>query len=159
MAPRTRRSEETRAATARKAEKREMPAVAFESDLYIPPDIIPDGMAYRWVRLSTHNEPDHTNWGKRTRNGWRPVPRTRHLEVFPFIPMPGHNTDSDMIINGGLILCEKEQRLVNRDKKAREEATRDQMNSIAWTTEGLAGAPKVNESGKVETGHIAFKED
>lgn len=153
------RKDQTRAVEARKAEMREMPQAGYESNTYIPSGIIPQGMSYRWIRLSTLNEPDHGNWSTKTRRGWKPVPRERHLDIWPYIPMPGHNTDSAAIINGGLILCEIPTHYLKAQKDQQERDTADAMNSIAWTTEGLHGAPTVNESGKVQTGHAAFKSE
>ncbi len=156
--PRPRR-DDSRAAESRKADLREMPTAGYESALYIPQAIVPHGFTYRWIRLSTLNEPDHGNWSKRTRQGWKPVPRERHIDIYPYIPMPGHNTESNAIINGGLILCEIPTHILKAAKRHQEQETADQMNSIAWTTEGLNGAPTINESGRAQHGNAMFKSD
>ncbi len=153
------RRDESRAAESRQTEKRDMPQGGYESALYVPPEIVPHGMTYRWVRLSTINEPDHGNWSKRTRQGYKPVPRDRHLDIWPYIPMPGHSTDSNAIINGGLILCEIPTHVMKAAKKHQEAETAEQMNAIAWTTEGLNNAPKINESGRAQHGVVEFKSD
>lgn len=153
------RREESRAADSRKADMREMPSAGYESALYVPPEVVPHGMTYRWLRLSTLNEPDHGNWSKKTRQGWKPVPRDRHLDIWPYIPMPGHSTDSEVIVNGGLILCEIATHKVKEAKDRQEADTADQMEAIAWTTEGLQGAPTINESGRVQRGQMAFKDE
>lgn len=156
--PRPRR-EESRASESRKADTRDMPQAGYQAMLYVPKEIVPHGMTYGWKRLTVHNEPDHSNWGAKVRQGWKPVPRERHLDIYPHIPMPGHTTEADVIIVGGLILCEIPTHILKRFKEAKEQDTREQMESIAWTTEGFQGAPKVNESGRTEHGHAAFKED
>lgn len=153
------RSAETRASTTRKVQKREMPQVAYESDLYVPPEIIPDGMAYRWIGKTADNAPIPGNWARKMRQGWRPVPRSRHEDLYPFIATPGINEDASIIEMGGLVLCEIEKGKLQQRREMLQNEAIEQMNSIAWTTEGLNGAPTVNQSGKVERGQMAFKQE
>lgn len=154
---RQRRSSEKRSNEDRPSEERDMPMPLDRGVLWTPPP--PKGMTYRWVRLTVLNEPDHGNWGHKTQTGWRPVPRSRHPKEYPFIPMPGFNSDSENIINGGLILCEMPEEVLTNAKRRQEKLTAEQMNSIAWSTEGLAGAPTIDESSKAAQRHVRFKED
>jgi hypothetical protein len=75
---------------------------------WAPAQLLPDpehepGWAFRWIRLSTLNNPDPTNISSKLREGWEPVkastqPRLRFL-ADPKSRFP------DSIEIGGLLLC------------------------------------------------------
>lgn len=46
--------------------------------LDFPPELIPDGMTYQWVRESIVGQPDGGNILSRGRKGWQAVPQDRH---------------------------------------------------------------------------------
>ena len=64
-------------------QKREKRALeSREADMrpkrWMPPTLLPDpepedGYAFRWIRLSTLNNPDPTNISSKLREGWEPV--------------------------------------------------------------------------------------
>lgn len=155
---RTTRISQTRNAESRKSEVRKMPQTTWQTQTYIPPEIIPNGVKYRWVRKSVDNAPDHGNWAKAIREGYRPVPRDRHNDIWPFIAAPGIVEDQNIIEIGGLVLCEIAEQLVEDKREYLEQEAQEQMNAIAWSTEGLNGAPTVNESSKVTYGQTKFKD-
>lgn len=129
------RATETRNATQRKAQYRQMPQAIQESPLYIPPHIIPDDMEYSWVRIAVHNQPDHNNWSTKAGKGWRPVPMDRHPDVFPPIPaMPGMESPGNIIMRGsGLVLCERRKADVQRDRNRTRQTNRDAIEKIKFT--------------------------
>lgn len=151
------RHQESRAAESRKADLRAMPRSAYESRLYIPPNIIPKGMTYSWVRVASLNQPDNNNWRDKIARGWKPVPRERHVDRFPHIPLPGIQDDATYINNGDLILCEKPTREVAADKRAQQQETWEQMNAVSFSLEGAHAAPTLNESSKVNFERVVAK--
>lgn len=146
------RATETRESEDRFADEHELMADQPESPLYVDPKDIPHGKTYRWVRIEAQGAADNKNWAQMTRAGWSPVPRSRHEDRFPVTPMPGMGDTSDgTIIFGGLCLCERDTRLVMRDKKRQEQETLAANESIQGYVEGgNAAIPRFNQSGPVQ---------
>lgn len=150
--PRTSRAAESRNAVSRKAEKRPMPQTADQSVLYIPPHIIPADKDYRWVSVATLGQPDHNNWARRVKGGWTPVPRSRHPDYFPTIPIPGLEQDAhkDIIVVGSnSILCERPKSIGNRERARLRAENASIIDGIKWTgqdTPGFGGVPVTDES-------------
>lgn len=139
----------------------EMFADAAQSPLYIAPERWPDGMALRWVRLEAGNAPDTKNWSKMTRVGWTPVKREEYEDLFPSVDMPGlGDTSHGVIIYGGLCLCQRSMRLVERDKRRQEHETLLQGQSIqSYVEGGNPNAPRAVWSDNTTRGkQMAFKE-
>ncbi len=113
-------------------------ADAAESPLHIPPEEWPEGMTLRWIRIEAGNAADNTNWAKMSRIGWSPVPRKMFAKRFPSTPMPGadQSTTDQVIIFGGLCLCQRPRRLVERDRKRIEQDTADAGRTIETYVEG-----------------------
>lgn len=140
-------------------------ADAAESPLYIPQDEWPEGMALRWVRIEAGNAPDNTNWAKMARIGWSPVPRKLFAKRFPATPMPGvAAAESDeVVIFGGLCLCQRPLHLVKRDKQRQEKATQEAGRTVETYVEGgNSNFPRFNQSSPVQfergVRNVAFKE-
>jgi hypothetical protein len=153
-ASRSSRGKETRNAESRTAEKREVHKAHWKSKLDIPKHVIPKGMTYSWVRVATLNQPDGSNWQSKMNSGWRPVPRDRHPDLFPSIPIPGVQTNDTVINVGDLILCEMSTRDVLAAKRERERDTIEQVQSIQWALDGQQAAPTFNESSRVEVEQV-----
>jgi hypothetical protein len=95
----------TRSSESRHAETRDY---SMRPAKWAPAQLLPDpehepGWAFRWIRLSTLNNPDPTNISSKLREGWEPVkastqPRLRFL-ADPKSRFP------DSIEIGGLLLC------------------------------------------------------
>lgn len=160
--PRDRDARTARESEERDADERELLNDDMESALHIPRNEWPAGKTYRWVRVEANGAADNKNWSQMTRVGWTPVPRSRHEKRFPLIPMPGQGDNSDgAIVYGGLILCERDTRLVVRDKQRQEEKTRAAHESISTYVEaGTSQYPRFNETGPVQyqRAQAAFKE-
>jgi hypothetical protein len=78
--------------------------VEEENDmLYIPPEIIPDGMRYNWKTLSVLGQPQTRRYGRFQMTGWTPVPAERHPGLFT---PPGFKGEIEY---DGLILMEKSE--------------------------------------------------
>lgn len=138
-------------------------ADSAESPLHIPRDEWPQDMALRWIRIEAGNAPDNTNWAKMARIGWSPVPRSMFGKRFPSTPMPGMDATAtdQVIVFGGLCLCQRPIHLVERDKKRQEQATAEAGRTIETYVEGgNSMVPRFNQSGpvQVERGRAQFKE-
>ena len=141
---------------------------SIESPLHIPPELWPEGYRLRWVRIEAGNAPDNTNWSKMTRIGWIPVKRGDSPGIdsrFPQVAMPGQNGDGtgQAIVFGGLCLCMRDARLVERDKKRVELETKNAMRTVETYVEGGNSMfPRFNQSGplQMETARapVRFKE-
>ena len=155
------RASESRTVESRKADQRELLGDEMESPLYIPREEWPDGKTYRWVRIEAGNAADNKNWSQMTRVGWTPVDRTRHLDRFPLINMPGQGDITDgKILFGGLCLCERDTRLVERDRSRQQQETVAQNESInTYVEAGTGNFPRFNQSSSVQYDRApAFKE-
>lgn len=138
-------------------------ADAAESPLHIPESEWREGYAWRWIRVEAANMADNTNWAKMSRIGWSPVPRDLVAARFPSTPMPGTTATSteQVVIFGGLCLCERPSHLVERDKKRQEQATQDAGRTIeSYVEGGNANFPRFNQSQpvQIEHGRAQFKE-
>lgn len=162
------RSAEARETKSRSAEARAVPKTIHTSRFYVPPSVWPKGMTYAWVAVAhdSSGTPNADNWRNKYRNGWRPVPRTRHPDLFPMVPNVGFGDDTDDLIReGGQILCEKATAEVEADKAANEQRSIAQMQAIDWTQDVNANPfaktmPRVDKGSKTEFGHAAaFKQD
>lgn len=132
------RAAQTRLRSARKSDLRKVPQNAHQSALYVPKHVWPPGMTYGWVSIATLNEPNHTNWAQKVRNGWTPVPRERHPDLFPSMPIPGFEDKASqyILVGNNTILCEKPTRLVEEAAAEKRRNNAEVIQQTAqWTGE------------------------
>lgn len=96
---------EARRLQERELELRELDSMEMTSPFNIPPEIIPQGWSYRWVRIGIKEAPDAQNQGAALRDGWSPVPADRHPTLMQGF-MEGAKHDGNHIIYGQSVLCE-----------------------------------------------------
>ena len=94
-------------------QKREKRALeSREADMrpkrWMPPTLLPDpepedGYAFRWIRLSTLNNPDPTNISSKLREGWEPVKAASQPKLRLVSNPNGRFPDGIEV--GGLLLC------------------------------------------------------
>jgi hypothetical protein len=102
--------------------------------LYVDPSTIPDGWTYNWKRYSAYEWEDTGNQLRVKREGWTPVPASRHPEMMP------HNTDANSIImRDGLVLMECPTEIVEERKRIEIKAARDQ---VRFKESQLSGTPE-----------------
>lgn len=95
-----------------------------------------DGWSHRWVRVSTLNEADPSNFSLRQREGWVPVKAEDYPEI-TLMPSLAHVNFKDNLILGGLILCRMPSEVVqSRDAYMRRTA-QAQMEAV---NQGVLGA-------------------
>jgi hypothetical protein len=127
------RSGQERAATARKAEEKIMPHMAYHSILFVDPSKIPPESEYFWVRESTMGQADDANVTTHQMAGWRPVPASRHPELIP-PALPGREQEIPTCIRRpGLILMEKDSELV---RQGREYLRRQNLQTLRSQIKG-----------------------
>lgn len=95
-----------------------------ESDmLFVPPELIPEGMRYNWKTLSVFGQQQSRRFGRFQATGWEPVPASRH---------PGLFTPKDydgFIEYDGLVLMEKPEELCLRSEAREFMKARDQVQT------------------------------
>lgn len=125
------RSADTRDATSRKSEERQLPQNVWTSRFHIPLDKIPHDKRYFWARETIHNEPDESNMEMMLMKGWQPVPADRHPELIsPLLPGREHEKPK-YIRRGGQILMEKPEALVRLSEEALRQENMAILNSVA----------------------------
>lgn len=150
MAARQSRTGQQRSASSRAATARQVPKVHYESQLYIPPHLIPKGMTYAWVRESTLNEPDPNNMTNRMVRGWQPVQAQAHPELCP-PPLPGYEDQAVTLIRrGGLILCSRPTKDYVAARRALEEENISLLRDVAWTGQEDPNLPRFSDGGEVQ---------
>lgn len=143
--PRQSRAASGRAANNREADMRQPPGTHYQSKLYVPPNKIPSGMTYSWVRETTLNEPDPDNMTDRMVRGWQPVPASRHPEMVP-PPLPGYEgIEVQVIRRGGLMLCERPSRDVSYDRQVRDRENLEMLQDVAWTGNADPNLPRFED--------------
>lgn len=95
-----------------------------ESDmLYIPPEIIPEGMRYNWKTYSVLGQPQNRRFGRFQTTGWEPVPASRHPGLFT-----PHGYEG-MIEYDGLVLMEKPEEMCQATEAREQMKARDQVRA------------------------------
>ena len=101
---------------------------------WAPPTLLPvpdpqDGYSFRWIRISTMNQADPTNWSSKLREGWEPVKLSDHPELKLF------STDTserykDNVVVGGLMLCKTPEEFVKQRNDYYQNQTDMQTQSV-----------------------------
>lgn len=121
MAERTPRELETRA-------KFERPKQWAPAQL-LPNPNPEEGYAFRWIRVSTLNNPDPMNISSKLREGWEPVKASEHPEI-QLMNTGEKNRYPDSIEIGGLILCKTPVEFVQQRNAHFQRQTDGQMQSV-----------------------------
>lgn len=101
---------------------------------WAPPTLLPtpqpqDGYKFRWIRISTMNQPDATNISGKLREGWEPVRAVDHPELHL---MSNDRADQykDNVVVGGLMLCKTPVDLVEQRNAYYQQQTDNQTQSV-----------------------------
>lgn len=100
---------------------------------WTPPQLLPDpepeaGYAFRWIRLSTLNNPDPTNISSKLREGWEPVKASTQPKLFAMANPNSRFPDGVEI--GGLLLCKTPVELTEQRNAYYQKQADAQMNSV-----------------------------
>lgn len=159
------RVNETRSADNRNNNQRQMPTSAFMGRLYIDPNEIPQGITYAWIDIGTVSAPNDENWQMKSSDGWVPVPRNRHPKYARGSLLPGRQSDpyADVIVRGGLLLCEKSSAEVDAAKEACRAIAMQRYQKVSEWRSGEGSdplMPRFDNSSAPEFGAgVKFKND
>ena len=136
------RSAESRKSDERKLQERAIMDMAYADPLYVPPSYIPEGMEYRWIRESCHDQPDNTRLVEARKKGWTPVPAERHQDLAheDFFGRLSHMRG--YIYHRGLILHEREKYLGDLENKKANEYNAQILASMPGT-DNFMGEPAI----------------
>ena len=117
--------------TPRELESREK---AERPKMWRPPELLPNpnpepGYAFRWIRVSTLNNPDPMNVSSKFREGWEPVKASEHPEV-QLMNVGEKARFPDSIEIGGLILCKTPVEFTEQRDAYYQKQTDSQMQSV-----------------------------
>jgi hypothetical protein len=91
---------------------------AQRTPLDIPPEWVPPGMDYMWVRFSIYNEPDYLRSDEVQLDTWQPVPASRHPQLASR-DLLGRERETDGVVRrGSLILCERAKAMGDQARAA-----------------------------------------
>lgn len=129
------RFEEDRALDTRIAEFKNYLQMDYHDPLYIPPEEIPPGVEYYWVRDSFYGVPDYNRIVELKRKQWTPVPATRHPDLIVnqyYGPERAHL--EGLIHNKGAILMERPLVFRGIEEDVREAKLKKEMSLIPIST-------------------------
>ena len=100
---------------------------------WTPPQLLPDpepeaGYAFRWIRLSTLNNPDPTNISSKLREGWEPVKASTQPKLYAMSSPNSRFPDGVEI--GGLLLCKTPVELTEQRNAYYQKQADAQMTSV-----------------------------
>jgi len=124
------RVQETRNATTRDAQVRELLSMDFQDELYIPPDKIPPDVEYAWARESIFGQPDLARIPYLSRKGWDPVPAERHPEFVTYQDSRTPTHVKGYIYRRGLVLVERKKEYGAIESKKQDELNMRTMMSV-----------------------------
>lgn len=101
---------------------------------WMPPELLPSpnpepGYEFRWIRVSTLNNPDPMNISSKLREGWEPVKASEHPEI-QLMGVGDKPRFPDSIEIGGLILCKTPSEFVDQRNTFYQRQTDGQMQSV-----------------------------
>ena len=108
----------------------------------VDPAVIPDGWSYEWKQLSVMGSIDPSRQIELARNGWDPVPTSRHPEMMPA------ETKEKNIVRKGLQLMERPLEVTDLVRKREVARAAGQMRNKKEQLEGASyGAFDGNNKG------------
>lgn len=100
---------------------------------WMPPALLPDpepeeGYAFRWIRLSTLNNPDPVNISTKLREGWEPVKASEQPKLRLISNPNGRFPDGIEV--GGLLLCKTPVEFTQQRDEYYQNQANTQMESV-----------------------------
>jgi hypothetical protein len=100
---------------------------------WMPPALLPDpepeeGYAFRWIRLSTLNNPDPVNISTKLREGWEPVKASEQPKLRLISNPNGRFPDGIEV--GGLLLCKTPVEFTHQRDEYYQNQANTQMESV-----------------------------
>jgi hypothetical protein len=115
----------------RELESRE--SAARPKKMWTPPQLLPEpdpepGYTFRWIRLSTLNNPDAINISSKLREGWEPVKATSQPRLFSVSDPKSRFPDGIEV--GGLLLCKIPSEFMEQREAYYQQQADAQINSV-----------------------------
>ena len=100
---------------------------------WAPAELLPEpdkqpGYGYRWIRLSTLNQPDPRNLSGKLREGWEPV-NVEEQPKFQLLIDP-NSRFKDNIEIGGLLLCKAPEEFIQQRNAHYQKQSETQMEAV-----------------------------
>jgi hypothetical protein len=112
--------------------------------LYFPPEKVPHGWTYKWIRISTMGEPDQNHERLQMRRGWSPVPADRHPEeARNHLHASDIHAVGNIIVRRGLMLCELPKEAADKYDSVKDKAHQDVMKSLSTAVQQMPQDPTV----------------
>ena len=117
----------------RKTRELETREVSMRPKEWAPAELLPEpdkeaGFAYRWIRVSTMNNPDPRNISAKQREGWEPV-RIEEQPKFQLLVDP-NSRFKDNIEIGGLLLCKSPSEFIDQRNAYYAKQTQAQTEAV-----------------------------
>ena len=100
---------------------------------WAPAELLPEpdkqpGYGYRWIRISTLNQPDPRNLSGKLREGWEPV-NVEEQPKFQLLIDP-NSRFKDNIEIGGLLLCKAPEEFIQQRNAHYQKQSETQMEAV-----------------------------
>jgi hypothetical protein len=100
---------------------------------WAPAELLPEpdkqpGYGYRWIRISTLNQPDPRNLSGKLREGWEPV-NVEEQPKFQLLIDP-NSRFKDNIEIGGLLLCKAPEEFIQQRNAYYQKQSETQMEAV-----------------------------
>lgn len=110
----------------------------YQHILDIPPHIVPKDKVYFWARNSTLGQTDNLRVPFLRRNGWTPVPASRHPELMYHVHDESGYKDGYITVAGS-VLYEIDKHTFDKRKTKEDEANMQQLCALPATANFLGG--------------------
>lgn len=121
---------------------KKMLSMVYTDPFSVPKEVIPEGVVYKWIKMSVLNVPDEQRLPECMRRGWEPVPSSRHPEMVSFDIFGRQKQYEGYITRGGLILCERHEELCKLEEDAINKRNAEIIRSMPGT-ENFMGEPTI----------------
>lgn len=109
--------------------------------LYVPPELVPDGWEYKWIRLGYFDRPDYENESRCLGKGYTPVPASRHPQMIRSYTQHGAHQVDGCIVKERLMLCEIPKVLIDEVRAEAAKKEYDLVYSLRALESGMSMDP------------------
>lgn len=101
---------------------------------WTPANLLPDphpkdGISFKWIRVSSMGVADPTNYSKKIREGWQPVPIEEVPELAHLVIDPNPKFEGKLEV-GGLLLCKMPSQMTKQRNDHYLQNSKDAQSSV-----------------------------
>tara|TARA_B100000902_G_scaffold350584_1_gene359977 strand:+ start:7600 stop:8064 length:465 start_codon:yes stop_codon:yes gene_type:complete len=101
---------------------------------WTPANLLPDphpkdGISFKWIRVSSMGVADPTNYSKKIREGWQPVPIEEVPELAHLVIDPNPKFEGKLEV-GGLLLCKMPSSMTKQRNDHYLQNSKDAQSSV-----------------------------